>query len=208
MTRRRRNSPSGQDIPQTVTDAEAAYTATTIAGLRRRLKRPGVAAHPMVLSELRKLEQEVTIQLEEDGRTPGRHRSPAERALSQQVSDACGFDLKPDPLAATTAGEYLTALRQYKAWSGDPSWRTMAAQAGQAVVHSTMYGAMHGTTLPKFEVVKAIIIGCGGGRDDLRAFATAWRRLESGKGAAPTADAHFLTAPVPALRLVSAAEHA
>jgi hypothetical protein len=88
------------------------------------------------------------------------------------------------------------------------AWRTMAAQAGQAVVHSTMYGAMHGTTLPKFEVVKAIIIGCGGGRDDLRAFATAWRRLESGKGAAPTADAHFLTAPVPALRLVSAAEHA
>jgi hypothetical protein len=36
---------------------------------------------------------------------------------------------------------------------------------------------MNSGTLPKFDVMKAIIIGCGGGEDDLKAFATAWRRI-------------------------------
>jgi hypothetical protein len=57
----------------------------------------------------------------------------------------------------------------------------MAKRAGQAVVHSTMYAAMNGDTLPKLDVVKAIIIGCGGGEDDLSSFASAWRRIASGR---------------------------
>jgi hypothetical protein len=36
---------------------------------------------------------------------------------------------------------------------------------------------MNSDALPKWEVMKAIVIGCGGGDDDLRAFASAWRRL-------------------------------
>jgi hypothetical protein len=204
--RRVRKSRNGQDVTQVVTDAEATTAAEIIAGLRWRLRRPGLVRHPAVLGELRKLEEQVTTQLEQEDHNPGRHRSPAAGTPSQQVGDASGFDLKPDPLTATTPEEYLTALRHYKAWSGDPSWRKMAAQAGQAVVHSTMYAAMHGATLPRFEVVKAIIIGCGGGQDDLKSFATAWRRIESGKTTHPTGDAHFLTAPV--LELVVAADHA
>ena len=57
----------------------------------------------------------------------------------------------------------------------------MAKRAGQAVVHSTMYAAMNGDTLPKLDVVKAIIVGCGGGEDDLSSFASAWRRIASGR---------------------------
>ncbi|HEY5986333.1 MAG TPA: hypothetical protein VIV12_08160 [Streptosporangiaceae bacterium] len=159
----------------------------------------------MVLLELQKLEEQVTVLLDHADRSPGRHRSPIGKTASRQISDARGFDLKPNPLTATTAAEFITALRQYKAWSGDPSWRKMAAQAGQAVVHSTMHAAMHGTALPKFDVVKAIIIGCGGGEDDLRAFATAWRRIEAGRTRA-AASTSFLTAPMPTLRLVPAAD--
>lgn len=205
MSRRRgRNCQGGQDTLQPATEAEATNTATAIAGLRRRLMRPGILGHPAVQGELRKLEEQVTTQLEQDGRGPGRHRSGIP---GQQVSDACGFDRKPDPLTATTPAEYLTVLWEYKAWSGDPSWRRMAAQAGQAVVHSTMYAAMHGDALPRFEVVKAIINGCGGSEDDLRTFATAWRRIDSDKATHPSPDSRFLTAPLPALQLTPAPEH-
>lgn len=90
-------------------------------------------------------------------------------------------DLKPNPLAATNAAEFISGLWQQRAWSGEPSWRTMATQAHQAVVHSTMYAAMNGDALPKLEVVKAIIIGCDGNEEDLDAFAAAWQRIASGR---------------------------
>ncbi|HEV2372859.1 MAG TPA: helix-turn-helix transcriptional regulator [Streptosporangiaceae bacterium] len=167
-----------QDGP---TEAEAKATARVIEGLRWRLRRQGTLEHPEILRELRKLEEQVTAQIEQTDRKPGRHRSPS----CSQVGDAAGFDLKPDPLTASTPAEFVLALWEYKAWSGDPSWRTMARQSGQAVVHSTMYAAMHGNALPKFEVMKAIITGCGGSREDLRAFATAWRRLDPGAASTP-----------------------
>jgi len=70
----------------------------------------------------------------------------------------------------------------------------MAKRAGQAVVHSTMYAAMNGDAMPKLEVVKAIIVGCGGGEDDLSSFASAWRRIGSGRAGSTS----FMSAPVAA----------
>jgi len=188
-------------------EADAAAAATVIAGLRRRLRRPEVLEHPAVQEELRKLEEQVTTQLvDQAGRSPGRHRSASAAAAGRrgglQIGDANGFDLKPDPLAATTEAQFIKALWDYKAWSGDPSWRAMAARAGQRVVHSTMYGAMHGSVLPKLEVVKAIISGCGGGEEDLRAFATAWRQLDTSRSRSSLSGRNFLAAPVPARQLV------
>jgi hypothetical protein len=174
-----RGTRGGHDNPQTATDAVAIATATAIAGLRWRLQHQEILEHPEVLGELRKLYQQVIDQIEAADPNPGRHRSTAGNEVSQQIGDAPGFDLKPDPLAAASPADFIRTLWQYKAWSGDPSWRKMAEQAGQAVVHSTMYTAMNGDSLPKLEVVKAIIIGCGGGEDDLRSFATAWRRIAS-----------------------------
>jgi len=198
MSRRPASGGSGN---QADTEAEATATATAIAGLRWRLRRQGTLEHPAVLRELRKLEEQVTAQLADQiGRNPGRHRHSARSG--QQISDASGYDLKPDPLTAATTAQFIKTLWQYKVWSGDPSWRKMAAQAGQTVVHSTMHAAMHGDTLPKLDVVKAVITGCGGGEDDLRTFATAWRRIESGRTGTAWAGADFLPAPVPTLQLV------
>lgn len=188
-------------------DAEAAAIVTAIAGLRWRLRRQGMLEHPAVLREMRKLEDQVAAHLARQAdRIPGRHRSPAGatpgRQGGRQISDAFGYDLKPDPAAATTAAQFIRTLWEYKIWSGDPSWRKMAARAGQTVVHSTMHAAMHGDALPKLDVVRAIITGCGGGEDDLRAFATAWRRIQSAHALDTPAGRGFLPAPVPALQLV------
>jgi len=170
-------APDGEGYSHTATEAEATAAATVIAGLRSRLRRQEILEHATVLSELHKLEQQLTAQLAYADHSPGRHRSESGTAMSEQPGDAAGSDLKPNPCAATTVAEFIEALWKYKAWSGDPSWRRMAARTGQAVVHSTMYAAMNGDTLPKLDVVRAIIIGCGGGEDDLTVFVTAWRRI-------------------------------
>jgi hypothetical protein len=193
---RRRGGPGGQD--QTDFEAEAAATVTAIAGLCRRLRHPGILQHPAVVQGLRRLDEQV-IAASQVSEASGRHRSSPGCQNVGQISDASGYDYKPDPLAAATPRQFIGALWGYKTWSGDPSWRKMATQAGQRVVHSTMHAAMHGDVLPKLDVVKAIIIGCGGNEDDLRLFVTAWRRLESAR-IASTAD--FLAAPVPTLSLV------
>jgi hypothetical protein len=200
---RRRGGPGSQDHPADL-EAEAAATVTAIAGLCCRLRRPGILQHPAVIQGLRRLDEQVIAgQVSEP---PGRHRSSSGQTPSYQnagqISDVTGYDYKPDPLTATTPRQFIGALWGYKTWSGDPSWRKMATQAGQRVVHSTMHAAMHGDVLPKLDVVKAIIIGCGGNEDDLRLFVTAWRRLESARVADTALGADFQAAPVGTLSLV------
>jgi hypothetical protein len=158
-------------------EAEATATATVIAGLRWRLQRQETLEHPEVMRELGKLEEQITTQLKDAYPSPGRHRSTADTAISRQTSDAFGDDLKPNPITAAAPEEFIDALRQYRAWSGDPSWRTIAKQSGHTVVYSTIWNAINGTALPKLEVVKAIVVGCGGGEDDLNSFVSAWRRI-------------------------------
>jgi len=197
------SGPDGRDW-RADPEAEATATATAIAGLRRRLRRPGTLEHPAVKHELRMLEEQVFITVQ--ATMHGKHESSQTPAHSrhdgEQISDAFGFDLRPDPLAAATPEQFIRTLWQYKVWSGDPSWRKMAARAEQRVVHSTMHAAMNGNALPKLDVVKAIIIGCGGNDDDLRTFVTAWRRLEAARITGPSLGSDFLAAPVATLELV------
>jgi hypothetical protein len=171
-----RGVPDDRD-PQAAIDMEATATATVIAGLRWRLRRLETLEHPKVRTELRKLIEQIEEQSSDVDQNPGRHRSMVSKATSQQVNDASGFDLKPDPLNATTPAEFVRVLNEYKLWSGNPSWRMMARNADHMVVHSTMHNAMKSDSLPNFDVMKAIVIGCGGGEEDLKAFATAWRRI-------------------------------
>lgn len=182
-------------------DAEAEATTIAIAGLRWRLRHRGVLQHPDVLREFRRLEQDVLALLEQPGQSPGRHRSPARRARGQAGESP--LDLKPDPLRASTAAEFVKVLWQYRAWSGDATWRKIAARAGQTRVHSTIWAAMHRDALPKLDVVRAIITGCGGTEDDLTAFTAAWHRIDSGTPGSPPAGGDFQAAPVPVLRLLT-----
>ena len=115
-----------------------------------------------------------------DGTEIGPRRRPRPPALVP-VRDAEGYDLKPNPLVARTPGELLAALREYRAWAGSPPLRKMAAAAHPKVAHTTMWSALNGRELPKFHVVMAIIQGCGGSQEDLRAFATAHRRINLGR---------------------------
>ncbi len=167
-------------------EAEAAATTNAIAGLRKILRRPGATVHPDVRGELLKLEEEMADLLEEPGHKPGRHRSPAGRAPARNEAARSDSRLtpaaKPDPASASTPGEFLSALWDFKNWSPKTSWRKMAARSGQLVVHSTMYNAMHGDVLPKLEVVQAVVIGCGGSAADVEAFTAAWTAISASIG--------------------------
>jgi hypothetical protein len=108
--------------------------------------------------------------------------NPAAEATLTPIRDAEGYDLKPNPLVVTTTAELIAALREYRAWAGSPPYRTMAAQARQVVAHSTMYTTLNSDAeLPRLKVILAIIAGCGGGDEEQRAWATAWRRITLGK---------------------------
>ncbi len=167
-------------------EAEAAATTNAIAGLRNRLRRPDATVHPGVRGELLKLEEDLAALLEEPGRKPGRHRSQPGRAPARHETAQADGRLppaaKPDPATASTPGELLTVLWDFKNWSPKTSWRKMAARAGQLVVHSTMYNQMHGDALPKLEVVRAVVIGCGGSAADVEAFTVAWSRISASTG--------------------------
>jgi hypothetical protein len=93
-------------------------------------------------------------------------------------ADAEGFDLRPDPLEARSPAEFAAALRQYRVWSGDPSLRDIAHRAGGRAAPSTIWQALRASdAVPRLEVVMAIVAGCGGGEEDQRRFATAWRAI-------------------------------
>jgi|HubBroStandDraft_1064217.scaffolds.fasta_scaffold10543_6 hypothetical protein len=181
-------------------EAEAAATTTAIAGLRRRLSRQGIPEHPKVRRELRKLAEQIAL-VEQAGHNPGRHRvRPGLAPAGQDDCETTAPGLKPDPATARNSAEYVTVLWQYRAWSGDPSWRQIAARAKQKRVHSTIYAAMRRSDLPKLEVVNAIITGCGGDTADLHAFTTAWQRLSTASRASQPGQPGMLPAPVHALQ--------
>jgi hypothetical protein len=197
------NRRSGSNSPKEAhsaadAEAEAAITTAAIAGLCRLLAGPGVAEHPLVRRQLGKLE-DLLAAIEQAGHSPGRHRAQAgERRRVRELSS-----LKPDPAAARTPAEYVTVLRQHIAWSGGASLRTIAARAKQSRVHSSIATALRRDKLPTLEVVTAIVVGCGGTEEDLRAFTLAWQRLHAAEAAGNADYAGPLPAPVPAFQLVT-----
>jgi hypothetical protein len=173
-----RTASRGPDNLQGVTEEAADRITRILAGLRSQLlQTPEALEYPKVRIELQKLEGLVALQHAYADNTPGRHRSVSDGAVSQQANDIPGNEPKPDPFTANTPSVFIEALWQYRAWSGNPSWRVMADQAEQVVAFSTMYNAMNGQALPKLHVVRAIIIGCRGDRNDVSSFVNAWRRI-------------------------------
>jgi len=85
----RRTEPQRDDLAAAsaaacaVTDADAAATSSVIATLRRRLRHQNILEHPDVSRELRKLEEQLSTQLNETGRGGGRHRATPGAASGQ-----------------------------------------------------------------------------------------------------------------------------
>lgn len=152
-----------------------------IAKLRNSLWYPNLIKDQRVNTELQALIELLALLLVQADPPQGRHHAPAE-GVSQPAGQPTKSDLKPNPLRGTTVAEFVEALRQYRAWSGYPSWRNMAAKADKIVSHSTMQKAMSSNTLPKFNVMRAIVIGCGGSDEDLKVFTEAWRRVSESPG--------------------------
>ena len=106
-------------------------------------------------------------------------RAKRERpTLGPPAQDSPGCDLRPDPTRVRTTAELIEALRQFRLWAGNPSYRDMARACNGRPAASTICRTLSGAELPvRFEVIDAIIIACGGGEGDRERFATAWRRL-------------------------------
>jgi hypothetical protein len=129
------------------------------------------------------------------GRPPGAPRAPADRLL-----DAEGHDLRPDPLTAATPAEFTAALRVLRLWSGNRSFRQLAARSGGQAAYTTIRAALSRDTLPRYDVLLAILAGCGASTEEGREFATAWRRLAGLSAVRTAAGAPALHAVPPAIR--------
>ncbi|MCW2892333.1 MAG: hypothetical protein JWO75_1822 [Actinomycetia bacterium] len=120
----------------------------------------------------RHLHEEATRAFEET-------RARRERAVpGSPAHDVPGCDLRPDPSGARSSAELLEALRQFRTWAGNPSYRDMERACNGRPVASTMCRVLGRGRLPaRFEVIDAIITACGGEEEDRERFASAWRRL-------------------------------
>ena len=98
------------------------------------------------------------------------------------VTDAEGFDLRPDPLQARTPAELVRTLRDYRIWAGEPSYRELARRS--TVAASTFCTTLRGDELPSLHFTLALVDACSGSEEDRRRFATAWRVIRLGREAA------------------------
>lgn len=95
--------------------------------------------------------------------------------------DAPGYDLKPDPKSARTWAHLTAALRDFRIWAGEPSYRQMAANCGQLLSSTAIYRALHSGRPITATAVQAIIRGCGGDEYDEARFMWAWMRVNTNK---------------------------
>jgi hypothetical protein len=115
---------------------------------------------------------------EEAARAFQEARARRERPALGPAQDAPGCRLRPDPSSVRTPAEFIEALRQFRTWAGNPSYRDMARACNGRPAASTMCRVLAAGKLPvRFEVIDAIISACGGDEEDRERFWTAWRRL-------------------------------
>jgi hypothetical protein len=102
-------------------------------------------------------------------------------AVAPIVPDAPGLSLCPDPGAAHAPAEFMDALRTYRIWAGEPSYRVMENvirnQCSRHYASSTLHSALTGSDLPALPLVQAVIVACGGSDAHQQTFTSAWRRL-------------------------------
>jgi DNA-binding SARP family transcriptional activator len=168
-------APAGDDL----TGASAPHAAdeTILAVLRTVLMAYGVDGPDQAAAYSAALIQswpEAPGPPESLRETGGRCRTtPAET-----IPDAAGHELRPDPLTAKTAAEFIRALNQLRQWAGNPPFREMERRCGRAAASATICTALNGDKLPRRHIVLAIVTACGGDEEQERTWTTAWRKLE------------------------------
>ncbi|MFE0464550.1 tetratricopeptide repeat protein [Kitasatospora sp. NPDC058965] len=117
--------------------------------------------------------------------------------------DNAGAEGRPParPEAATTPVELLAELRLLRAWAGDPSLRDLQRTTG--VARSTLAYALdpQRSTLPRLELVLAVVRACGASGPEVEAWRRAWRglRTASEERRSPTAAPGTAHLPPPLL---------
>lgn len=105
--------------------------------------------------------------------------SPKERTFVPQVPDDLpSRRLKPDPLKATTAAEFVDTMRRYRRWAGSPSFREMADRIGVRSP-SRFCEALNSDRLPSYTLLNAFIVSLHGSDSsaEFQRWAAAWREL-------------------------------
>ena len=83
---------------------------------------------------------------------------------------------RPDPAHIQDTAALLEALRDFRAWAGDPPPRKIAEACGQLVTATTITTALKGDRLPPLRTVLAVLRGCGATEGYEERFAEAWKR--------------------------------
>jgi hypothetical protein len=95
----------------------------------------------------------------------------------------------PNPHEAHSAAEFVAQLRGLRAWSG-LTYRQLARRAmerGEVLPPSTVAAALNRETLPRTDLVGALVRACGGDDDTVEAWVGTRRRLAVEEGMAPAA---------------------
>jgi hypothetical protein len=108
-----------------------------------------------------------------------------------EMMDVPDRDGRPDPAAARTPAEFVEALRRLKRWAG-LGYRQLEKRgtaAGVALPRSTVTAALARDSLPREDLVAALVQACGGDAEDVTRWVTARRRIAATDPAAtdPTA---------------------
>ncbi|MEU8347687.1 hypothetical protein AB0C74_38820 [Spirillospora sp. NPDC048832] len=106
------------------------------------------------------------------------------------VPDTPGANHQPDPMAATSVGEYVESLRRLHVWAGEVSLRELARRSPESIAHST-FGAMLNTPsrLPAQRTVQLFVRALGCDEHEVQRWVTAWRDLRFKRQACHRADA-------------------
>ncbi|MEV0330882.1 hypothetical protein AB0H63_31165 [Micromonospora echinospora] len=102
-----------------------------------------------------------------------------------KVAEPTDSDGRPDPSAAGTAAEFVDALRRLKNWSGMGFRRLeqRAAATGQVLPRSTITSALHRNTLPREDLIVALVRACGEDQDKVDRWVSARRRIAAAQTA-------------------------
>jgi hypothetical protein len=111
-------------------------------------------------------------------RGASRHETPPPRIDSEGGRFVGAYlERRPDPSEAVTPAEFVDAMRRFHRWAGNPTYRKLSQRCGSAIPAHRFQAALAGSELPRFTILNAFILACGGSDAELKRWSNAWRRI-------------------------------